>query len=108
MAAITRLIELTPPPSSQEPRFEWEAVEEVLGPLPRDYKELVETYGPGSFDGFLWVLQPSANEHLDLVQRQRHVAVILGDLVFPADRPDDSTPEECLAVFSTDNGDYGL
>jgi len=52
--------------------FDWAGIERRLDHrLPLDYKRMVEVYGPGVFDGFIWVLQPSGtNENLDL-RRQR-------------------------------------
>lgn len=43
--------------------------------LPADHKHLVEAYGLGSFDDFIWDLGPSeTNEYLDLL-RQRNVCL---------------------------------
>ncbi len=55
------------------PELTWTDIERRLGlRLPLDYKRLVETYGQGSFDGFLWVLQPSeSNQNLDLLGQRR-------------------------------------
>lgn len=42
----------------------------MLCRLPEEYKEIVATYGTGSFDGFLWILTPfSRNKHLNLLDR---------------------------------------
>ncbi|WCD84214.1 hypothetical protein KPP03845_100535 [Streptomyces xanthophaeus] len=41
-----------------QPRL-WEAAEEHLGiALPADYKAFLDLYGPGGFDGFLWIGRP--------------------------------------------------
>ncbi|MEU8773531.1 SMI1/KNR4 family protein [Streptomyces sp. NPDC048606] len=37
----------------------WEAAEEHLGTaLPPDYKAFLDLYGPGAFEGFLWIDRP--------------------------------------------------
>ena len=38
--------------------------------LPPDYKVFINTYGTGSIDSFLWVLNPfSSNKHLNLLDQ---------------------------------------
>lgn len=55
---LERLVRLAPPGAAPEPT-DWQSVEERLGhPLPRDYKELVDTYGQGRFDGHILLLAP--------------------------------------------------
>jgi hypothetical protein len=39
--------------------------------LPVDYRALVETYGEGSFDDFLWLLHPKPKSEFDLVSALR-------------------------------------
>ena len=52
-AAFGRLSGLVPPPASLRPQ-EWAPAEHVLGiELPVDYKQVVDAYGPGSFDEFI-------------------------------------------------------
>lgn len=69
--AIPELTALVPPPEPHGLTFDWTGTEQRLNlRLPADYKLLVETYGPGAFDGFIWVLHPSDNHNLDLY-RQR-------------------------------------
>jgi hypothetical protein len=59
VSAIDELKALIPPTRPPLPELDWTSVEERLGlRLPLDYKRLIEAYGQGSFDGFLWVLQP--------------------------------------------------
>jgi hypothetical protein len=71
MKAVDQLLAICPPPprASDGGAGRWNRAEEALGTrLPADYKLLVNIYGPGSFDGFLWVLQPcGSNKNLDLV-----------------------------------------
>lgn len=70
--ALDRLATLVPPPQATQSHPEWSEVERLLKTrLPDDYKSLVELYGPGAFDGFLWILQPAeTNEHLDLTAQR--------------------------------------
>ncbi|MEU6882889.1 histone-like nucleoid-structuring protein Lsr2 [Streptomyces sp. NPDC046712] len=67
MTAIDDLFQLCPPPAGTVPA-DWAAVERTLGmPLPRDYKQLADAYGPGAFCGFLSFYHPLApTEWVDL------------------------------------------
>lgn len=49
----------------------WHSVERRLCfKLPEDYKEFVACYGTGAIEGFLWVLNPFAqNENLNLISQ---------------------------------------
>ena len=69
--SIQELLRLLPAPEFPEEstsRSNWSVVEADLQcRLPSDYKELVEIYGSGCFDGFLWVLNPfSGNPNIEL------------------------------------------
>ncbi|MEV6319248.1 SMI1/KNR4 family protein [Streptomyces sp. NPDC051776] len=66
--SLTRLTQLVPPAVTPEPKG-WSLVENELGTaLPQDYKELIDTYGGGLFDGVLWLLEPGcANKHYDIL-----------------------------------------
>ncbi|WP_395358506.1 histone-like nucleoid-structuring protein Lsr2 [Streptomyces sp. YH02] len=71
MTALTGLAALTalcPPPAVVPPPPDWSLAEDELGVgLPRDYKELVDAYGPGEFCGFLTLYRPGAlSEWVDL------------------------------------------
>src|SRR5260370_16561952 len=68
MNALAQLVAVVPPPA-RVPRIDWTEVENRLGfPLPDDYRALMETYGEGSFDDFLWLLHPtSPNPNLNLI-----------------------------------------
>lgn len=70
---------LVPAGGQPELDLDWSRVETNLGhPLPADYKQLVVHYGPGSFDAFVWLLQPrEGNRHLDIVwQRDAQLAAL--------------------------------
>ena len=107
MATLDDLVNLVPPPQQARIEVDWPRIEADLGtPLPRDYKVLVETYGPGSFDDFLNVFQPvtpfltielayqarRGEETLDYLRDQGHEAIPFGR-------------DELMAVAGTDNGD---
>lgn len=78
-------------------------------PLPDDYKSLVELYGPGAFDDFLWILQPfDDNEHLDLLAQRTARLDALRDLQSQGQAIPyaiDSGIEILLPWAITDNGD---
>jgi hypothetical protein len=74
---LDRIAELAPPPASPAP-VDWTVVEERLGtPLPRDYKQLVDTYGGGVFDETVWVLEPGCRQDdydlLTMAEERREV-----------------------------------
>ncbi len=109
-AEFDALEALIPPPGPELPEPDWIGLEERLGVrLPFDYKRLVRTYGQGSFDGFLWVLQPSAaNQNLDLeLQRVVRVDALRTLLSMGEAVPYGLGPgqEELLPWAFTDNGD---
>ncbi|GIZ97418.1 MULTISPECIES: SMI1/KNR4 family protein [Tsukamurella] len=59
MEAISRLLEIVPPPAEPPSPQDWQAAEAQLGsPLPDDYKDFIGTYGPGSFWGELNIAPP--------------------------------------------------
>ncbi|WP_406120342.1 SMI1/KNR4 family protein [Streptomyces canus] len=103
MSSIDDLIRLCPPPAVP-PAVDWTAAEDTLGrPLPRDYKELAATYGPGSFCNFLHVYHPSgsltgplAASLQEQLQRDRDQGT------FPVPH----APRHLLTAGVTDNGNY--
>jgi hypothetical protein len=74
LSAVNELVALVPPLSGGSARIDWTTIEESVGlRLPSDYKAIVEAYGPGVFDDFLWVLQPLAtNPNLDLLRQKEN------------------------------------
>ena len=70
---LIQLSKVAPPPTDPAPPPDWSAVSAELGTaLPGDYRELIETYGGGLFDEYLYVLEPSSsNSAYDLVTWQR-------------------------------------
>lgn len=76
------LFQLCRPPQRPPSNPNWVAVEDALGlAVPLDLKELIEVYGPGAFNGFLWILQPSyENVNLDIVEVDRRSKTALARL----------------------------
>lgn len=66
-----RLCALTGWESTGRPAVDWQAAEAALGTaLPRDYKEIIDVFGPGSFDGYVDLLVPNG-QVLDLIAWSR-------------------------------------
>lgn len=108
-SSFVRLKESVPPqPGREVTHVDWVNVERALGTeLPADYKQLVEAYGPGSFDDFLWLLLPMpSNLHLDLVNQQAVRLDALRSLQAGGELlPQGLRPEYLIAWATTDNGD---
>ena len=77
--------------------------------LPRDYKELIEVYGSGAVDNFVWLLNPISNNknlNFDTVDYIYSSYQVMKDL-FPDDFTRPKFPNK-LSFFPwavTDNGD---
>ncbi|MEU7184558.1 SMI1/KNR4 family protein [Streptomyces sp. NPDC045369] len=108
--SIRRLREVvTPPVRNSDREYSWETIEADLQfPLPTDYKELIETYGPGSFGDFLHIYQPNSPwEQLDLKQQAEEELWALRELAedgahIPYQLAD---PAELISFGRNDNGD---
>ncbi|MEU8765018.1 histone-like nucleoid-structuring protein Lsr2 [Streptomyces sp. NPDC048659] len=110
MTSIDRLTTLCPPPSPPTtPPTDWPAVERQLGmPLPTDYKQIADTYGPGTFCGFIHLYHPHAHTPWTSLtgpmpttiraQLQQERAQYSHPL--PAD------PQDLFPMAVTDNGEY--
>jgi len=60
--SIEELTSLVPPPKSV-PHYDFGVVEAAVGfSLPDDYKQLVSTYGGGSFGGYLGLMAPTQDD----------------------------------------------
>jgi len=111
IAVLKRLV--VPPSSPLEVPLSppWDNLEQTIGtPLPNDFKACVETFGSGSFDNFLWVLNPfSANPHLRLADQIKRTLGALRELKSddPEELPYSLFPEDegLLPWGMTDNGD---
>ncbi|WP_432076284.1 Lsr2 family DNA-binding protein [Streptomyces wuyuanensis] len=87
----------------------WDTVEADLGmPLPRDYRELAERYGPGRFCDYLSVFHPhGVTEFVSLTgpvpgRIRAHLCKDHDEGTFPV--PYD--PDQLFAIGATDNGEY--
>ncbi|MFJ3492990.1 SMI1/KNR4 family protein [Streptomyces sp. NPDC086091] len=69
-AHFEQLTALVTPSARSVPRQDWSEVAEEVGfDLPKDYRKLVDVYGGGCFDSYLWVLEPRCkNRHFDLLR----------------------------------------
>lgn len=75
--SLDELIRLVPPPKSA-PRYDFGVVEAALGfALPDDYKQLITTYGRGSFGGYLGLMAPTRD---DLIEGGAYCRQSLTDL----------------------------
>ncbi len=112
--AYKELISLLPPPvevfngGSVE---EWRRFQDYLGILlPTDYRKFVTTYGSGTIDNFLWVLNPfTRNDNLNLFLQTKVIceAYVTSKKKFPEDFPHEVYPKQggLLPWAVTDNGD---
>ncbi|MEU3605678.1 histone-like nucleoid-structuring protein Lsr2 [Streptomyces sp. NPDC035033] len=106
MTSLEDLTRLVPPPASPPPT-DWNVIESLLQtPLPDDYKQLTDTYGPGVFCDFVHLYHPhGATEWVDLtgpmparLRRQLVADRDSGTCPVPHD------PENLFALAVTDNG----
>ncbi|MEW1693067.1 histone-like nucleoid-structuring protein Lsr2 [Streptomyces sp. NPDC091263] len=109
MTLIRNLTQLSPPPSDTPPPSNWSEVENILGVrLPADYKEIADTYGPGTFCGHLHLCHPSgATEWVSLTGPMP--ATIRTQLEQPRAKGHPSAPcdpQDLFAIGVTDNGEY--
>jgi SMI1-KNR4 cell-wall len=100
-----------PPPGGTPPSPCWAEVSARLGTaLPADYVELLETYGGGQFDGYLYLLEPFApNDSYDLMHAADVRAGAL-DLLWSNGEPRpsflDAPGQRLLPWASGDGGEY--
>lgn len=100
-----------PPPGGGPPSPAWAEVSARLGiGLPADYVELIETYGGGQFDDYLYLLEPfAANDSYDLV-REAGVRAEAFELLWSGGEPRPSflgaPGQRLLPWASTDNGEF--
>ncbi|MFF3842521.1 histone-like nucleoid-structuring protein Lsr2 [Streptomyces sp. NPDC001930] len=111
MTALTALTTLCPPPPAAPPAPDWSRIEDELGMnLPQDYKQLVATYGPGQFCGFITLYQPHApSEWADLtgpmpVRLRSQIEEVRQAARHPWALP--HSLENLFAMGVTGNGDY--
>jgi SMI1 / KNR4 family (SUKH-1) len=107
VTSVRDLVELVPPPDVVRPDIDWSSAEASVGTLlPDDYKNIIETYGPGKFGGFLHVFQPvSALLTIELAFQARRQEEILDQIRAQGLEVIPYAPGELMAVAGTDNGD---
>jgi len=92
---ITQIVASPAEPRETGTSKNWEKIEKRLGlQLPQDYKNVIDAYGTGSFDDFIIVYNPFAeNEYLNLfyaldtLHQADHQTQLLGDPVWTAVHP---------------------
>ena len=111
--SISKLLELSPPPSHPvegASDSDWALVEKMLGrEYPSDVKEISGRYGSGCFGAFIWVLNPSSkNQHLRLPNILEQLNIEFTNLRadgFPIPYEWHDSPNGNLLWGVTDNGD---
>lgn len=101
---LDALVRAVPPlPQLRSASVDWDEVECRLGlSLPADYRRLIETYGEGCFDKFLWLLHPtSENANLNLECQTQ----VRRDALSALSEPGAPDPAELVPWAFTDNGD---
>ncbi|MEU3400829.1 Lsr2 family DNA-binding protein [Streptomyces filamentosus] len=108
MTSLEDLTRLVPPPASPPPT-DWNAIETLLGtPLPGDYKQLADTYGPGAFCNFIHLYHPHGpTEWVDLTgpmpaRLRRQLVTDRNNDTYPMPH----NPEDLFAIGVTDNGNH--
>lgn len=105
IAALTRLCPPPNPPMS----IRWDTIEAELGmPLPLDYKQLAERYGPGKFCDYIHLFHPhGVTEFVQLTgPMPSRVRAHLRKDHDQGTHPVPHHPDQLFACGSTDNGEY--
>jgi hypothetical protein len=110
-AHVERLTQLVAPPEGAAPRVDWDDVaRELEVGLPGDYRVLIDTYGGGRFDGYLWVLEPRcSNRYYDLlrsVAERDEAFEMLWEDGEPKPVQLESPGSRVIPWASTDNGEF--
>lgn len=108
--AVDRLKEIIPPPEPAGTVVDWEETARTLGTaLPADYRNLIEGYGGGQFDQYLWLLEPASRRlyNLTRVAEEREEALeYLWNMGEAKPALLDASGVRAIAWGSTDNGEY--
>ena len=107
--SIEKLIKFVHPPRTSPAEIDQGELESVVasyGPLPDDYVRLVQEYGAGSFDEFVWIYVPS-DYPSTLSLRHQAPKQIDAFGAIPGDSGRSFWPSQggLLPVGITDNGD---
>jgi hypothetical protein len=112
--SITTLTKLVPPPPTPQETGapqDWQAIEHQLGSrLPDAYKALIQSYGTGGFNEFIYVHNPfAANPHRNLLALKDPIldAYRSSQQNFPDEYPIPTYPQPggLLPWARSDNGD---
>ncbi|MFJ3641230.1 SMI1/KNR4 family protein [Streptomyces sp. NPDC090108] len=107
---LTRLTDVLTPPRGDIPAPDWTAAETALRTaVPADFKALIETYGAGTVDNYLLLLEPGCpNDVYDLLKISAEREEANDSLWEYGDRPEEmETPGNRLICWATtDNGEY--
>lgn len=108
---VERLTRLVAPPDVPPLHKDWDGVISELGTgLPGDYVDLIDTYGGGRFDGYLWFLEPRcANRHYDLersISERNGAFQMLWEMGEPKPEQLESSGSQVIPWASTDNGEF--
>ncbi|MFB7374709.1 histone-like nucleoid-structuring protein Lsr2 [Streptomyces sp. NPDC056222] len=109
MTGFDDLTRLSPPPAAAPPPSDWDEIENTLGiRLPRDYKNLADTYGPGAFCRFLHVYHPlGATQWVALTgPMPATLRRLLEDIRARDARLVRYDPRNLFAIGVTDNGEH--
>ncbi|MER6404257.1 histone-like nucleoid-structuring protein Lsr2 [Streptomyces viridosporus] len=105
LAALTRLC----PPPEQTVGIRWDTIEADLGmPLPQDYKQLADRYGPGVFNDYLCLFHPhGVTEFVNLTgPMPGRIRAQLRKDHEQGTHPVPHDPDKLFVCGSTDNGEY--
>lgn len=70
------LASIVPSPLSSPRQLDWERLEEEIGfPLPDDYREIVESYGPGLFSDFIFIFDAVPDNLNIYIREQDRLAI---------------------------------
>lgn len=108
MTDLTTLTRLCPPPGPAM-GIRWDAVEASLGmPLPQDYKELADLYGPGAFNDYIRLYHPhGVTEFVNLTgPMPGRIREQLRRDREQGSHPVPYPPDQLFACGATDNGEY--
>ncbi|GAA4035237.1 hypothetical protein GCM10022247_70940 [Allokutzneria multivorans] len=108
--AVDRLADIIAPPAPAGTEVNWEeTVRRLRTALPTDYVQLIERYGGGQFDGYLWLLEPGSSSDYDLAEITEEREEALEYLWNEGEAKPavlDAPGVRAIAWGSTDNGEY--
>lgn len=102
---------VAPPPEGSLPSVNWPSVyRDIEIELPRDYVELINVYGGGRFDSYLWLLEPNCqNRNYDLsrsIDERAEAFSLLWGEGEPKPVQLASEGNRVIPWASTDNGEF--